>query len=77
MDLLIRRPIIKSQMQELPMSKRYQMKGRNLQEWSQVTGLARRFRAYVKKVRTPRLQGLDPGETQHLLFPFRLKKSLK
>src|ERR1700736_2054814 len=31
----------------------------------------------VKKVRTPRLQGLDPGEMTFLDFPFRLKKSRK
>jgi hypothetical protein len=42
-----------------------------------LTGLARRFRAYVKKVRTPRVQGLDPGEMTFLDFPFRLKKSRK
>lgn len=31
----------------------------------------------VKKVRTPRLQGLDPGEMAFRDFPFRLQKSRK
>jgi len=31
----------------------------------------------VKKVRTPRLQGLVPGEMAIRDFPFRLKKSRK
>src|ERR1700680_1902419 len=35
------------------------------------------FEASVKKVRTPRVQGLDPGEITFVDFPFRLKKSRK
>ena len=38
---------------------------------------ARHFGVNVKKVRTPQLKGLDPGETSLLLFPFRLKESRK
>jgi hypothetical protein len=35
------------------------------------------FELNVKKVRIPRLQGLDPGEMTFFVFPFRLKKSRK
>ena len=36
-----------------------------------------RVDANVKRVRPPRLQGLDQGEAGFRDFPFRLKKSLK
>jgi len=60
MDLLIRRPIIKSQMLELPMSKRYQTRVRNpaLQR-SEIRSQGSDSEEY-QKVRIPRLQGLDP-----------------
>lgn len=53
------------------------MKVRNLQKLLFWAAFGLGFRANVKKVRTPRLQRLDPGEIAFGDFPFRLLKSRK
>ena len=61
MDLLIQRPIIESQMQELPMSKRFQTTVRNPRKRRKKYAPALHHRGNVKKVPNGRFQGLDPG----------------
>jgi hypothetical protein len=55
-------------------SKGYQMKGLNPAKTNILTDFALCFRGNIKKVRTPRLQGLESAQIAFVDFPFRLWK---
>ena len=59
------------------MSKGYQTRVRNSKYRCQKSEISGQMWPDVKKVRTPRLQGLDPGEIDSRDFPFRVLKSRK
>jgi len=56
-------------------SKRYQTTVRNPAKTPEKVSTPLHHMGNVKKVRTPRLQGLDPGEIVFRDFPIRLQKS--